>query len=316
MSRAAVARPEADRSAARGRLRPPQKATPVILAPGLTIEAALRQLIGVSLGHFRANLDGVQRSADPEYVHQLRVAVRRMRCAAHLFPRDMMYGRPRRLNASLKELSALLGAVRDPEVFLERIESMPDVLEPKEVARVRGLLATRVRAAREALRLYLGSAAHERFAARLALWTAAPPGGDQDDGALVDVARRRLSSWHRRIRRAAGHVQDFGDAELHRLRIRIKRSRYAAEFFRGLFNEKAGRSYVAALGMAQDRLGSLTDIKTGQALLRELGLDDHVSSVLHANLVDGARVSDGELASLLKACCQAGGYWKRKKARK
>ena len=313
MIRAAASRPVADRSASRSRLRPPQKATPVSLAPDLSVDAALRQLFGAALADFRANLDGVLRSADPEYVHQLRVAVRRMRCAAHLFPSGRTYGCPKHLNASLRQLSALLGAVRDPEVFIERIDAMRDSCAVKEASRVRTMLAARAKAARKVLCLYLRSAEHERFAARLALWVAARPHGDSEDAALVDVAQRRLASWHGRIRRSVKHVEGFSDAELHRLRVGIKRSRYAAEFFRGLFKEKAVRSYVAALGNAQDRLGSLTDIKTGQALLRELGLDNEASCFLQAALVEGAAVSGSELVSLLKACCEAGGYWKRKK---
>jgi hypothetical protein len=57
----------------------------------------------------------------------------------------------------------------------------------------------------------------------------------------------------------------------------------------------------------------LTDIKTGQALLRELGPGEEVGRVLHVASVERAMVTDEELVALLKACCQAGGYWKRKK---
>ena len=88
MNRTAASRAMAVGSAAPGLASAaPQKATSVILVPGVAIDAGFRQLIGVSFAHFRANLTGFLQSAEPEYVHQPRVAVRRMRFAAQLFPR-------------------------------------------------------------------------------------------------------------------------------------------------------------------------------------------------------------------------------------
>ena len=73
MNRAAASRALADGSAALGRRRPPQKATAVILVPGLAIDTAFRRLMGVSYARFRANLTGVLQSTEPEYVRPLRL---------------------------------------------------------------------------------------------------------------------------------------------------------------------------------------------------------------------------------------------------
>jgi CHAD domain-containing protein len=61
--------------------------------------------------------------------------------------------------------------------------------------------------------------------------------------------------------------------ELHELRIRSKKLRYAAEFFRGAFPKKPATTYLAALADVQEHLGALNDAVVAKSLLAALGRD-------------------------------------------
>jgi CHAD domain-containing protein len=74
----------------------------------------------------------------------------------------------------------------------------------------------------------------------------------------------------RKLRKLGKRHAELGPAELHRLRIRAKKLRYAADFFRSLYSRKAVRQHATALGDMQDALGAINDTAVGQALLAEL----------------------------------------------
>jgi CHAD domain-containing protein len=127
---------------------------------------------------------------------------------------------------------------------------------------------------------------------------------------LAALAGRRLTSQHRAVTRGAARFADLESAHRHRLRIAVKRARYAAEFFAGLFDGAAVGAYVATLAAAQDSLGSLTDIKTGRAILRDFGFDAEIERILLDGMIETAAWAEVSLACAFKDCRQASGYWK------
>jgi CHAD domain-containing protein len=276
----------------------------------MSVAQALHGIVGASLTHLRANPAGVLHSEDPEYVHQMRVAIRRLRSALRLFPRHAAASLPLQARSGLRSLAAALGAVRDLDVFAKRIAEPLRRLRPTDARGVRAAITARVRDAREKLRKRLGSAAHERLVARLALWAAAPP-REPGKVTLAALARHRLASQHRAVTRGAACFADLEFAQRHRLRIDVKRARYAAEFFAGLFDGAAAGVYVATFAAAQDSLGSLTDIKTGGAILRDFGFDAEIERILLDGMIETAAGAEALLACAFKGCRHAGGYWKR-----
>ena len=94
--------------------------------------------------------------------------------------------------------------------------------------------------------------------------------GPAYDEPLRDFAQRILKRLHRKLVRTGARIDELAEADLHALRLRAKKQRYAGEFLRSVFDAKAGKSYLAALGAVQDHLGVLNDSVTVRHLLTRL----------------------------------------------
>lgn len=235
-------------------------------------------------------------ASGPDPVHQMRVALRRLRSAMTLFRPALDCDELRAASANLKALTQRLGPVRDWDVFLG--ETLPLVHEafPTEPRLARLIsAATRQRhACHAALREFLGSAAFRRLGIELA-WLAAarswhpaaPPQADQPEagqpeanadqpktedhplslhGFAAGVLNRRL-----RKLRSADDLAELDAPGLHAVRLRAKRTRYAAEIFAPLYPGKGPRRFLQRLAAVQDSLGTLNDRTTAERLLGHLG---------------------------------------------
>ncbi|MBL8384277.1 MAG: CHAD domain-containing protein [Burkholderiales bacterium] len=277
----------------------------------MTPDQALRAIVAAAFAQLRANEPGVLLSDDPEYVHQMRVAIRRMRSALRLFDHGAARELRKRRGSALKGLASVLGRSRDLDVFAAAVAPVLRDVPAAQARRARAAIRARVREARDAARAHLRSPAHERLMTHLALWLAAPAEAHARQGALLTLARRMLEVQARKVTRGAARFSALDDEARHDLRIEIKRARYAAEFFADLFDRAAAKSYAGALATAQDSLGSLTDIKTAQALLRDFGFDGAVESRILGAWIDHAAGAEAALGRAFAACSGAQGYWKR-----
>lgn len=233
------------------------------------------------LAQFDANLLPVLRDRDLEGVHQMRVALRRLRSALGLFRPLLNEAALQPLLDELRWLGAPLGRKRDLDVFLtetlnplrslpappKRLQHLATVLEDRraaaQVALDSALNAPRLAALRLALAAFLSAVARGDAAVIGDTALAA----DSADAFAVPVLRKR-----RKKLKALGSRHDELDvAALHELRIQAKKLRYAAEFFRPIFaRRKAARRFIAALAQLQDCLGMLNDADVGARLVRDL----------------------------------------------
>ncbi|CRK61679.1 Adenylate cyclase [Alloactinosynnema sp. L-07] len=236
--------------------------------------------------HVRARLDeqartlldntaGARVGTDIEHVHQLRVAVRRSRAALKADP-DSIPG-AEALNAELKWLGNSLGAVRDLDVQLEHMHAQTESFDEAEKAAVEqllaGLLADR-RAARRSMLATLRSKRYQAVMHALAsavLSTPLPGDGDEEpeDVPLVDVIRKP----HKKLMKDAEALgEDPPDDDLHALRVRGKRLRYAAEMAESSSKKKI-RTLVKATKEFQDILGDHQDAVIAEETVRRLLAD-------------------------------------------
>jgi len=244
-------------------------------------EDAMRAVLEASLAQVEGNLGGVARAKDPEYLHQFRVGMRRMRSALRVFqelgPRDTF-----RVQANgLKELMPELGAARDWDVFCAQLTELAraEGTDAPQLARLLRRARARRAAARKAARALAGSARMQRFLLGMmrwlheARWHANRAAEPRPSRSLARYAARALARQERKVLRE-GEKADRRDAsQRHRLRIRVKRLRYACEPFAGLYGRAAVRRYLERLESLQDILGELNDIAVGRRLLAELRSD-------------------------------------------
>lgn len=240
------------------------------LAPGDAFAAAAGHLLGVLLHHAAAASAG--QVGEP--VHQMRVALRRLRALASVFRAAVACPELEQLRPGLRTLASALGPARDWDVFLEGIGPLVQAAFPQDA----GMVALLERAAAQRDAAYAGLAALlEGSALRcLAIRTAAivlarpweglpdRPAADMATFGTAVLARR----W-RRIRRPDGGFKAAPEAALHALRLRAKRLRYAAEAFAPLHPDKAGR-FLKRLAELQETLGHLNDGASTTALMQAL----------------------------------------------
>jgi CHAD domain-containing protein len=227
---------------------------------------------------FLAHEAGTRLGEDPEELHDMRVAARRLRAALSLF-RDALPDEAQPLREELSWVARALGAVRDLDVqlgqFAEWIHEADEADRPG-LDCVVDLLRQRRQAARSQMLEVLDSARYDRFVADFARFARDGAGQSADRGtqpALAvapDLIRRR----YRKVR-ALGDAIDESSAPqaYHTLRIEGKRLRYTLEFLSPLYGAPSTR-LIANLVALQDLLGAHQDAYVAIDLLRGLSSDD------------------------------------------
>ncbi len=208
--------------------------------------------------------------AEPEGVHQARVALRRLRSDLATFSDLFEPGWANALRDRAGAASSVLGRVRDLDVLSGRLERRREQVSfPARLDRVRDVLADRHRRARRELLEYLGGDAYLDLVESLVTEVTDPPVRDAGPEAALAMVRER----HRALRKTvAGLSEPPGDVELHDVRIRAKRLRYAAELLIPLSGDRV-RQLAAAAEQVQELLGELHDAVVAIDWLQ--GLADH-----------------------------------------
>jgi CHAD domain-containing protein len=222
---------------------------------GANVRAAIEQI--------EANLPGAMRGSDPEYLHQLRVGLRRLRSTLRSFRKLVRRRRVDAIDRQLRALLRSLGATRDWDVFC-RGDWEPGLR----------LEAERQRSdARRAAQAVMRSAAFRGAVRATHAWAGGSPWRKHADAAqpLSAFARGALHHLHVRLRKAATGI-DWKDADRrHRVRIRVKHMRYGSECFAPAFRKAELRRFLKHLKKLQEILGDLNDIFVQKRLLRKLG---------------------------------------------
>lgn len=251
--------------------RPRRTGAPLIDS-GMTVEDALRHLIGhladVLAWHAPIALAGEH----PTGVHQMRVALRRLRSALRAFRPAVDGPALRDVDARARDLASLLGQARDWDVFLGGLGAELSVAQPEE-PRIQALLA----AARERRTLaYAQLAEHLRGPGfRLLLWDLCAlvelrPWETQETEGVEDFAAGLLAKRWRKLTAAGEDIGGLPDAEFHALRLDGKRLRYVAELFAPLWGRKRGRRFLDRLAAVQEQFGLANDAAVARALVAPL----------------------------------------------
>lgn len=267
----------------------PVRAAPIPLAATATPVDAFRNIALACLDHLQHNHAGAIDSDDPEYIHQMRVALRRLRAALRLFGPLLPEGFAAQLLPALCELMTLLGSARDYDVLRAEIaepvlHALPD--EPR-LAALLGVIAERQFARRqEATDLlrspHYGQIVLQTLATLHRLQVLADATGQALPMqpvplALRDYADKRLRQLRKKTLVLAAQASSTEPESLHALRIGIKRLRYALEFFAALTAPKSLRKLLGHLASLQDALGQINDLANAGALLMDCAdADQHL----------------------------------------
>ncbi len=307
---------------AQGRTLAPRHIGGPAVAEDLTVEAALTQVCAHLTDVILHWAPLVRPENGPMPVHQMRVAVRRLRSALSVFGRATGE-EGLALAPELKTLAARLGAARDWDVFLAGTGAAVRRTFPDD-ARIANLLAAAARKRQScyaALVSLFTDRPWQNLALSLALLPARQPWAQSatpDQTALLasPVRSYAASALDRRLKHVVEPGKDLSGlstAELHEVRKQAKRLRYATEFFAPLFPGKPTRRYLARLEHVQESLGTVNDAAVAAALLAELGGAGtdraFAAGVVRGFVAAGSAHHMGEVTQVWKKFVAAEPFW-------
>lgn len=256
----------------------------VALTRRMTAAAAAREIARDLSATMKANLPGLRRDVDTEFLHDFRVSVRRTRSLLRLLAKAAPDPTVAEFGQAFRSMGLATNELRDLDVTLLKRRDygalLPPVLQPG-LQQHFGKLAERRRLARESLLAYLDG---PEFRSVLARWDdflaeipgRRDPGFSQADLPVVALAQRAIRRHFRQVIRRGSRIDPSStDRALHLLRIRCKRLRYALEFFASLFPPAPCESLVSQLKVLQDNLGEFNDLSLESGRLKRIlaGMD-------------------------------------------
>src|SRR5262245_22445680 len=264
----------------------PEKAADIDIPPTLTVGAAFHAVAHNCLRQILAN-EAATRAGRAEFLHQMRIGLRRLRAAIAIFAAANSNEHTDRIKAELRWITQELGPARDLDVFAAEVLTPLRASGPDDggSAPARRNFDARRDAAYARAAAALDSSRYRNAILNLAEWIETGPWNDQDNDrkasrnrTVAEYARQELARLRKKVMKKGAELRQLGVAQRHRLRIRAKRLRYATEFFATTFpgEPAAGRrsKSLAALKDLQDALGSLNDIATHHELIAGLAPGD------------------------------------------
>jgi triphosphatase len=253
------------------------------LLPGMSAGRAFTLIGRACLRHLVANVPAMLRR-DETSLHQMRVALRRLRAAISLFSLVTSDTRSEAVKTELRWLAQELGPARDLDTLIS------EVIKPlhKQHANEPGFASISNMFTRKRLKSYkhaqeaVQSARFRSLILDTTEWIEAGPWTNLDDNLkrayrempIEIYAAEQLSHRRKRIRRRGKRIAALSPDQLHRLRIHVKKARYAADFFCSVYTGKKSakqcKKIRSSLMQLQNCLGRLNDIVTHKALFSEI----------------------------------------------
>ncbi|MCY4015164.1 MAG: CHAD domain-containing protein [Gammaproteobacteria bacterium] len=251
-----------------GATSPTAKAVSPAIRPSDTVGRAFGKVVCSIAAHLMGNVDAAVAGEDPEGVHQLRVGLRRLRCALLVFGHRSRPGLID-IDAAARHALRTLGRARDADVFL--LETLADSRREQRLESLRGAAeAHRSRAYDDVRRLLADEAFNTLLIDVMA--TSVDPLRllDEPSRPLIRAASATLAKRHGKIVRAGAAFATLTAPRRHRVRIAVKKLRYACAYLAGLYENGAAERYLACLARLQQQLGLANDAIVADRLAHDL----------------------------------------------
>jgi inorganic triphosphatase YgiF len=259
----------------------PERAQPITTPPETPAGSAFRDVARSCLAQVANNAKLVGRYRSLEALHQLRVGLRRFRATLTAFRSFIEDGEYDQIKGETEWLASELDSARDIDVFIQESFRCVNPVDADRDA-FAGLGAQLLHAQSEAYDRALAALASPRFA-RLMLtttrWLEIGAWARSEEPVIKSLRDRRtdefaydqLDRMRRQVRRRGRYLARLDAQRRHRLRIKAKKLRYAAEFFSASFGRKKRRKrFLQALADLQEGLGRLHDTAVSPQLALQL----------------------------------------------
>jgi inorganic triphosphatase YgiF len=252
---------------------------PVALDPAMSVEAALERIGRRCLTHLLGN-EQAALAGEPEGIHQMRVAVRRLRSALLALKRPLQKKHYRWASEQLRWLAQTLAPVRNLDVFAASlVRPVTQTLSTGlDFERIIDASERRRRAALDHAKQVILSKRYTESMLRLLRWFVARGWRDQQisEHAVVlltpiaDAAPDLIERHHRKARKRSKRFEELTATQRHRLRIALKHLHYIVEFLGSLFDRNRVRTFVKCLESWQHELGYANDVRVAYDLVDQI----------------------------------------------
>lgn len=256
----------------------PVKAEPVKSKSLATFDDAVTAVISNTLAQFVANWASLRESDEPESIHQMRIALRRMRCGLAIFNCAMPHAAFKVLRDDAGCLASALGPARNADAV--RIAALKGPLAsadcPENRDALRAVLEKRRVAAYGLARSEIESLAATAFVLKAQGFLARLDWRQDPESAKLQMPARKFSAaalkrLRARVLKRGKGIANVSDEARHKLRIALKNLRYGVDFFGGLSaSRRRRRAYTKKLSALQNLLGIRNDIVVAGTYLKEL----------------------------------------------
>ena len=260
-----------------------EKACDPELSAGMSAGRAFTLIGRACLRHLVAN-EPATKIRDAEGLHQMRVALRRLRAAISVFSDMLRDDRIDTIKSELRWLAREFGPARDLDtLFIEVLKPLrkQHANEPGFVSISKMFARKRLKSHRQAQEA-VQSARFRTLVLDTAEWVEAGPWSRSEDPLMrasrempIEIyAANQLSRRRKKITRRGAKIGNLSPEQLHRLRIQGKKARYAAEFFSSVYqgkkSAKRSRNIISSLMQMQNCLGGINDVMTRKALCADI----------------------------------------------
>ncbi|WP_426436044.1 CHAD domain-containing protein [Bradyrhizobium genosp. P] len=273
---------------------------------GMTAERVTDDVIALLVRscwrHLLKNHVVAEAGSDPEGVHQMRVALRRLRTICALFRRDIPSPAYQVLNSEARWLMQQLGPAREWDVFAKTTIARLAVAAPDvELGGLREAVERRRKSSYGTLQTVLADPWCSRFLLSLGRLVERRGWRNEIDSEALAVlsqpmqalADRILTRLHRKALKRGAHFRQLNIGAQHNLRIDLKKLRYAAEFSLPIYATHApAKRYVRRLAKLQAVLGHARDIASTRVLLDTIQQEDQPALSLAIGAVAGWQARD------------------------
>jgi triphosphatase len=284
----------------------------VELSKKMTANEAFKIIAFSTLRHFTSNADAV-RELESEAVHQMRVGLRRLRAAISLFRQILPAASTEKIKTELRWLAGELAPAREIDVFIkEKIKPLARTAEPKRGVRAieKQFSARRKEAFRRANKA-LATPRYRKLLIDILEWLeTCKPDGDDSGTSIEKFAGDVMHRHIKKARKRGRYLADLSAVQRHKLRIKIKKIRYAVDFFWSLYPADARddlRRLSDRLKKSQDALGALNDFIAHRQMAADAALQaprkDRRARAFASGLLVGQEGEDSK--TLLKIAFKA-----------
>ncbi|QCP54581.1 CHAD domain-containing protein [Trinickia violacea] len=255
----------------------PARAIPVDLIDIQTPHAALIAIGANIAQQWFGNERGVRETATIEFVHQMRIAQRRLRTALRIFSGWADEDWTTRVEPELRWLGERLGEARDLDVFTD--STLPALAAADVDASTWSAVLAEADARRFEARARLQAAMRSRRYAQLSLawlaWLAELPLRSAPEAAadftLREFVGKRVRKHYKRLTDTS-KLSELDAEARHRHRIEAKRLRYMLEFFESIASGRTRRDVARTLQRIQSVLGDGNDAVVALGFLEQLDI--------------------------------------------